>query len=105
MQYKSNIVYSNHLAGNCQSSECVKTQLSSIKEVGLDGDTCSNITKPGQEKCNQPEGLIHVPSMAYMATHNKINFAIAVLQCTRSSSVGINEYIIASIITSQPTGA
>ena len=45
MQYKSNIVYSNHLAGNCQSSECVKTQLSSIKEVGLDGDTCSNASK------------------------------------------------------------
>ena len=39
MQYKFTIVYSNHLAGNCQSSEHVKTQLSSTKEVGLDGDT------------------------------------------------------------------
>ena len=30
----------NHLAGNCQSSECVETQLRSTKqEVGLDGDT------------------------------------------------------------------
>ena len=40
MQYKCNIVYLNHLAGNCQSSECVETQLSSTRqEVGLDGDT------------------------------------------------------------------
>ena len=40
MQYKCNIVYLNHLAGNCQSSECVETHLSSTKqEIGLDGDT------------------------------------------------------------------
>jgi len=37
---KFNIVYLNNLAGNCYSSECVETQLSSTKqEVGLDGDT------------------------------------------------------------------
>jgi len=36
MQYK---VYLNHLAGNCQSSECVEAQLSTKQEVGLDGDT------------------------------------------------------------------
>ena len=40
MQYKCSTVYLNRLAGNCQSSVCIETQLSSAKqEVGLDSDT------------------------------------------------------------------
>ena len=40
MQYKCNAVCLNRLAGNCPSSECIETQLSSTRqEVGLDGDT------------------------------------------------------------------
>jgi len=39
MHYKCT-VYFNRLAGNCPSSECIETQLSSTRqEVGLDGDT------------------------------------------------------------------
>jgi len=90
---------------NCFRLDIIIQKMKLKKQFSCDYTTqdklCTNyiLTKPSQEKCNQPEGLIHVPSMAYMATHNKINFAIAALQCTRSSSVGINEYIIASIIT------